>query len=96
LTVSCMTAVTRFRVSMAMKRLALTCVSMNLFHVQSFNKRPETIPVTGREGEQGCETSRFPFCLDNRLTEGGGIISLTRRPRSPPQKHFLVLISVRG
>jgi hypothetical protein len=34
--------------------------------------------------------------LDKRLTHGGEIVSLTGRPRSTPQKHFLVLISVRG
>jgi hypothetical protein len=29
---------------------------------------------------------RFPHCLDNRLTDGGEIVSLTRRPLSNPQK----------
>jgi hypothetical protein len=27
-----------------------------------------------------CETSRLPHCLDNRLTDGGEVVSLTRRP----------------
>jgi hypothetical protein len=35
--------------------------------------------VTGRGGPWGCETSRLPDYLDNRLTEGGEVISLTRR-----------------
>jgi hypothetical protein len=48
----------------------------------------KAIPVTGR----GCETSRFPHFLDNRLTDSGEIISLTRRPpfthRWIPGTHF--------
>jgi hypothetical protein len=41
---------------------------------------------------------RIPYCLDNRLTDGGDDVILTRRPCSTPQKLFLflVLISVRG
>jgi hypothetical protein len=30
----------------------------------------KAIPVTGREGPEGCETSRLPHFLDNRLTDG--------------------------
>jgi hypothetical protein len=40
--------------------------------------------------------SRIPHCLDARLTNGGEIISLTRRPRFTPQKDPLVLIYIRG
>jgi hypothetical protein len=36
-------------------------------------------PVTGRESPYGCETLRLPQ-LDNRLTDGGKVVSLTRRP----------------
>jgi hypothetical protein len=39
--------------------------------------------------------SRIPHCLDNRLTDGGEVVSLTTRPHSTSQKPFLVLISVR-
>jgi hypothetical protein len=46
------------------------------------------VPVTGREGPEGCETSRLPHVLDNRLIDGGEVVSLTHR--------FLVFISVRG
>jgi hypothetical protein len=31
----------------------------------------KAIPVTGRGGPHGCETSRFPHFLDNRLTDCG-------------------------
>jgi hypothetical protein len=40
----------------------------------------KVIPVTGHEGPRGCETSRLPHLLDKRLTDGGKVVSLTRRP----------------
>jgi hypothetical protein len=40
----------------------------------------KAIPVTGRGGPEGCDTSRLPHLLDNRLTDGGEVVSLTRRP----------------
>jgi hypothetical protein len=55
----------------------------------------KAIPVTGREGPEGCETSRLPHFLDNRLTDGCEVVSLTRRPLFTPGK-FPVFISVRG
>jgi hypothetical protein len=41
----------------------------------------KAIPVTGCEGAYGCETSRFPYFLDNRLIDGGKVFSLL-----PPTK----------
>jgi hypothetical protein len=46
----------------------------------------KAIPVTGREGLWGCETSRLPHFLDNRLTDGDKVVSLTRRPPFTPRK----------
>jgi hypothetical protein len=43
-------------------------------------KRGKSIPVIG------CETSRIPHFLDNRLTDGGEVVSLTRRPHVIPRK----------
>jgi hypothetical protein len=54
-------------------------------------KKSKDVPVTGRGGPYGCETSRFPHFLDNRLTGGGEAVSLTRRPLPPrkiPGTHF--------
>jgi hypothetical protein len=40
-----------------------------------------TIPVTGRGGTQGYETSRSAHFADNRLTDGGEVVSLKYQPR---------------
>jgi hypothetical protein len=37
--------------------------------------RGKAIPVTGREGPWGCERPRLPHFLDNRLTDGGKVVS---------------------
>jgi hypothetical protein len=36
------------------------------------------MPVRGRGGPQRCDKSRLPHFLDNRLTDGGEIVSLMR------------------
>jgi hypothetical protein len=46
----------------------------------------KVIPVTGRGGPSGCETSRFPHFLDNRLTDGGKVVSLTHQPPFTPHE----------
>jgi hypothetical protein len=50
----------------------------------------EAIPVTGRGGLQGCQMLRIPHCLDNRLIDGGKVVSPTHRPHFTPQKHFFL------
>jgi hypothetical protein len=35
-----------------------------------------------------CETSKLPHFLHNRLTDGGGVVSLTRRPPIIPQEDY--------
>jgi hypothetical protein len=57
-----------------------------LLHVQITLKKGKNIPVTGRGGPQGCETSRLPHFLGNRLTDVGKVVSLTRRPPFTPRK----------
>jgi hypothetical protein len=37
-------------------------------------------------GPRACETSRLPHFLDSRLTDGGEVVSLTRRPPFTPSK----------
>jgi hypothetical protein len=46
----------------------------------------KAIPVTGRGGPYGCEPSRIPRFLDNRLTDGGKVVNLKRRPPFTPWK----------
>jgi hypothetical protein len=52
----------------------------------------KAILVTGRGGPWGCETSRLPNFLGNRLTDGGEVVSPTRRlpftPRNIPGTRF--------
>jgi hypothetical protein len=52
----------------------------------------KAIHVTGREGPYFCETLWLPHFLDNRLTDGGEVVSLTPRPpfnlRKNPGTHF--------
>jgi hypothetical protein len=47
-------------------------------------KKSKAIPVTGRGGPYGCETSRLPHFPDNPLKDGGEVVSLTRRPPFTP------------
>jgi hypothetical protein len=46
----------------------------------------KALPVTGREGPYGWEMSRLQYFLDNRLNDGGEVVSLTRRPSFTPRK----------
>jgi hypothetical protein len=48
----------------------------------------KAIPVRDRGGLSSCETSRLPHFVDNRLTDGGEVISLTRRPPFTPGWFF--------
>jgi hypothetical protein len=61
------------------------------------NKKSKAIRVRGKPGPYGCETSRLPYCLDSRLTNGGEVVSLTRRPPFTPRKipgiHFYQRLS---
>jgi hypothetical protein len=58
-------------------------------------KKKVKLSITGHGGPYGCETSKLPHFLDNQLTDGGEVVSLTRQLLFPPGR-FLVLISVRG
>jgi hypothetical protein len=36
---------------------------------------------------------RIPLCLDNRLTDGGKVVSPTHPPHFTPQKHYYFYVS---
>jgi hypothetical protein len=44
--------------------------------------------VTCLGGLQGCEMLRIPHCLDNRLTDGGKVVSPMHPPHFTPEKHY--------
>jgi hypothetical protein len=74
------------------------CVSCEVRTLSTY-KKSTAIPVTDHVGLWGYEVLRIPLSLDNRLTDGGEVVSPTHLPSSTPQKHIflpLVLISVRG
>jgi hypothetical protein len=48
-----------------------------LYTLVQLVKKGKAIPVSDCEGPWGCETSRLPHFLDNRLTNGGEVVSLT-------------------
>jgi hypothetical protein len=48
-------------------------------------KGSKAIPVTGLGGLKGCEMIRIPHCVDNRLTDGGKVVSRMHRPHFTPQ-----------
>jgi hypothetical protein len=55
----------------------------------------KAIPTTGCGGPKGSEMLRLTHFIDNRLTDGSKVVSLTHWPPFTPGR-FLVLISVRG
>jgi hypothetical protein len=59
-------------------------------------KCKKAVPVKGRGGAQACETSRMQHFLDNRLTDGGEVVSLNSLAALHAPRRFLVLIPVRS
>jgi hypothetical protein len=60
------------------------CYTNPLDEEQGVKCKGEAIPVTDRGGPYGCKTSRLPHFADNRLTDGGKVVSLMRRPSFNP------------
>jgi hypothetical protein len=60
----------------------IECCVINRIQRYMYGKG-KAIPVKGRGargGPLGSVTSRIPHFLDNRLTDGGEVVSLTHRP----------------
>jgi hypothetical protein len=49
-------------------------------HIELVEKKSKSIPVTGHGSPYGYEMSRLPHFLNNQLTDGAEVVSLTRRP----------------
>jgi hypothetical protein len=49
-------------------------------------KKDKAVPVTDRGAPRGCETSRLPHFLDNRLIDGAEVASPTSRSFFIPQE----------
>jgi hypothetical protein len=47
-------------------------------------KKNKDIFITGHGDSWGCEVSKLPHFLGNKLTDGGEVVSLTHRPPIPP------------
>jgi hypothetical protein len=64
----------------------------NSFRVSESRVKGKIIPVAGRGGQYGCEKSRLPYFLHNRLTDDGEAVSLMLlspfTPRKIPGTHF--------
>jgi hypothetical protein len=62
-----------------------TFLALNAGYILNLNKskkKSKAVPVTGRE------ILRIPHCLDNRLADGGEVVSPMHRPHSTHQKHY--------
>jgi hypothetical protein len=59
-------------------------------------QKSKAIPVTGCGSPQGCMMLRIPHFLDNWLTDGSEVVSLTAMLYHLPAQKYLVLISVIG
>jgi hypothetical protein len=74
----------RIHIAFKYQRVLSYLMDSSNYNVQDLSRGKEVkgkaIPVTGRGGPQGCMTSRLPHFLHNRLTDGGEVVSLTRRP----------------
>jgi hypothetical protein len=59
---------------------SLPTFSIFLVLIELVKKNCKAIPVTGHGYPYGCEMWRLPHFLDTLLTDGGEVLSLTRRP----------------
>jgi hypothetical protein len=54
----------------------------SLAYIREVKLKKWSYTVTASGGLCGCWMLRIPHCLDNRLTEGGEVVSPTRRQSS--------------
>jgi hypothetical protein len=73
-------------VSMDIVSIILETVSETWLLIVYGKAKGKAIPVTGHGGPLGCETLRVPHYLDDRLTDGCKVVSLTRQLPFTPQE----------
>jgi hypothetical protein len=64
--------------------ITYSCNKLLIIH--GSGRSAKAIPVIGHGGPQGCDRSRLPHFLDNRLTDGSKVVSLMRRLPFNPQE----------
>jgi hypothetical protein len=62
------------------KNYCLSQVYNFKFRFKIVHVKGKAISVICHGDAQGCETSRLPHFLDNRLSDGGGVVRFIRRP----------------
>jgi hypothetical protein len=69
------------------RSISKATISFNVVFLSSNSEvNGKGILVTGCGGPYGCEAPRFPHFLENRLTDGGEVVSLTGWPPFIPQE----------
>jgi hypothetical protein len=61
-------------------------VTFLFVHLSRHTYKVKAIPVKGREGPWVVRRRGSQFSLDNRLTDGGKVVSLLRQPPFTPRK----------
>jgi hypothetical protein len=69
-----------FQSSMPNRTLSAQTSSTSFFQEVVLRRENKAIPVTGCGDPFCCVALWLPHFLDNRLTDGGEVVSLTRRP----------------
>jgi hypothetical protein len=74
----------------------LVTILIKLIKIRMIKSKSKAISVTVRGDLCGCEMLRIRHCLDNRLTDGGKVVSRSLLPTNIIIFLHLVLISVRS
>jgi hypothetical protein len=86
---SCVQVVALRRADPPPKESCRLCIGLRKRKVVKTQQRAiKIIPVRGRGGLYGCQMLRITYCLENRLIDGGNVVSPTHWPRSTPQKYY--------
>jgi hypothetical protein len=56
------------------------CSTVNIKNGEDYDSSSNSIPVLGRGGPYGCETSRLPHFLENHFRDVNELVGLTCRP----------------